>query len=77
MFFLYHRITTFVQGLRDLVLNTNAQTQAAIASLNVSVQSMTNEVHRLKEQIKPILKRRKVSCGAEENKSLLWTVGVQ
>lgn len=46
-----------MQGLRNLVLSVNAQTQAALASLNVSVQNINTEMLKLREQ----LKRKKVS----------------
>jgi hypothetical protein len=53
--------SVFTQGLRDLLLNVNAQTQAALASLNMSVQNMSSEMHRLKDQIRPVLKKKEVS----------------
>jgi hypothetical protein len=46
--------SVFTQGLRDLLLNVNAQTQAALASLNMSVQNMSSEMHRLKDQIRKV-----------------------
>lgn len=39
------------------MLSVNAQTQAALASLNVSVQNINTEMLKLREQ----LKRKKVS----------------
>ena len=53
--------SVFTQGLRDLLLNVNPQTQAALASLNMSVQNMSSEMHRLKDQIRPVLKKKEVS----------------
>jgi hypothetical protein len=33
----------------------------ALASLNMSVQNMSSEMHRLKDQIRPVLKKKEVS----------------
>ena len=45
-----------------MVLSINHQTQTALASLNLSLQSIGAEVVALKEQLasKPLLKRKKV-----------------
>lgn len=43
------------------MLQVTAQTQAALSSLNVTVQHISNDMHLLKEQMKPVLKKRKVS----------------
>ena len=59
-----------MQGLQNLVLSVNAQTQAALASLNVSVQNINTEMLKLREQ----LKRKKVSMYSSRL-SELWLLG--
>lgn len=51
-----------LQSPHNLVLSVNSQTQAALASLNISVQNIGAEVIALKEQIakRPLLKKKKV-----------------
>jgi hypothetical protein len=48
-----------IMGIRDLVVNSNAQTQASIANLCASVQSITAELSRLNDQIRPFLRKRR------------------
>ena len=66
-------LLSFAQGVRDLVIsansqtqaavaNANSQTQAALAAMNASLQSIGAEVYALKELYlrKPPLKKMKV-----------------
>jgi hypothetical protein len=49
-----------LQGLRDLVTNLDAQTQAAIASVQLSLQNINSEVISLREPLRrPELKKKK------------------
>lgn len=47
-----------LMGLRDLVLNVNAHTQAAFASLNISVQNISTEMLD-QLTLRPVLKKKK------------------
>ena len=51
----------FYAGLRDLVLNVNSQTQAALASLQYSIQNISSDFMSLREQMRRAgLKKKKV-----------------
>ena len=51
----------FMQGLRDLVLSVNSQTQAMLASMSYSLQNISTDVLSLREQMRrPGLKKKKV-----------------
>ena len=53
-----------MQGLKDLMLNANSEIRADLTTLNVTVCSMHSELHILKEQMRPLLKKKKVdNCG--------------
>ena len=66
-----HNQAVFTQGLRDWVVNVNAQTQAALASLHMSVQNISSEVHKLKDQLRPVLKKKTVRSDAGSYRHLL------
>ena len=71
----------FLQCLRDLVLNMNSQTQAALASLNSGIQHISSEMISLREHLrKPPGFRKKVcmynyNCGVAY-KIYMWYIHI-